>query len=65
MHARKDKTEKRTAWLMELGRELRAEYEGFVRANPLSPRLAALVDELENGVQPNRQRRSSVAETRI
>ena len=65
MYARNDKTEKRTAWLMELGRELRAEYEGFVRANPLSPRLAALVDELENAGHPSRQQRSSVGETSI
>jgi hypothetical protein len=50
---------------MELGRELRAEYEGFVRTNPLSPRLAALVAELENAVQPSRQERSSVGETSI
>jgi hypothetical protein len=60
MYARKDKSEKRTAWLMELGRELRAEYEGFVRTNPLSPRLAALV-----AGQPSRQQRSSVGETSI
>ena len=66
MYARKDKkTEKRTAWLMELGREPRAEYEGFVRTNPLSPRLAALVDELENAVQPSLQQRSSAGETSI
>ena len=65
MYARKDKTEKRTAWLMELGRELRAEYEDFVRTNPLSPRLAALVDELESAVQPSRPQRSSVGETSI
>jgi hypothetical protein len=65
MYARKDKSEKRTAWLMELGRELRAEYEGFVRTNSLSPRLAALVDELENAGQPSRQQRSSVGETSI
>lgn len=56
MGARKDKsTENQSAWLMELGRELRAEYEDFIRMSPLSPRLAALVDELENPAQPSRQ----------
>jgi hypothetical protein len=56
MNVRKKKTtEKRTEWLMELGRELRAEYEDFVRTSPLSPRLAALVHELESSVQPSRQ----------
>jgi hypothetical protein len=59
MYARKDKTEKRTAWLMELGRELRAGYEDFVRTTPLSPRLAALVDELENAAQASPQQKSS------
>jgi hypothetical protein len=66
MNVRKKKTtEKRTAWLMELGRELRAEYEDFVRTSPLSPRLAALVDELENAAPPSRQQRSSVDRTSI
>ena len=66
MCARKNKkTEKPSAWLMELGRELRAEYEDFVRTNPLSPRLAALLDELEHAAPPSRQQRSSVAETTI
>jgi hypothetical protein len=60
MYARKDTTEKRTAWLMELGRELRAGYEDFVRTSPLSPRLAALVDELENAEQASPQQKSSV-----
>ena len=65
MNVRKKKTtEKRTAWLMELGRELRAEYADFVRTSPLSPRLAALVHELESSVQPSRQQRSGVGETR-
>ena len=64
MQARKDKTEKQSAWLMELGRELRAEYEDFVRTSPLSPRLAALVHELESSVQPSRQQRSGAGETR-
>ena len=66
MNVRKNKTtEKRTAWLMELGRELRAEYEDFVRTSPLSPRLAVLVHELESSVQPSRQQRSGVGEMSI
>jgi hypothetical protein len=66
MCARKNKkTEKPSAWLMELGRELRAEYEDFIRTSPLSPRLAALVDELENAAPPSRQQRSSVDQTSI
>jgi hypothetical protein len=65
MHARKDKTEKRSAWLMELGRELRAEYADFIRTSPLSPRLAALLDELENAAPASRQQGSSVAPTSI
>ena len=65
MRARKDKTEKQSAWLMELGRELRAEYADFIRTSPLSPRLAALVHELESSVQPSRQQRSSVDQTSI
>ena len=61
MHARKNKkSEQPSAWLMELGRELRAEYEGFIRTSPLSPRLAALVDELENSGPASRQQSSSV-----
>jgi hypothetical protein len=59
MSARKDKTEKRTAWLMELGRELRAEYEDFVRTNPLPPRLVALADQVEHAVQTSRRQRSA------
>jgi hypothetical protein len=56
MSVRKDKTEKRTAWLMELGRELRAEYEDFVRTNPLPPRLGALADQVEHAVQTSGDR---------
>jgi hypothetical protein len=64
MSARKNnKTEKPSAWLMELGRELRAQYEGFICTSPLSPRLAALVHEVENAVQTSRQQRSRIGET--
>lgn len=66
MCARKNKkTEKPSAWLMELGRELRAEYADFIRTSPLSPRLAALVDELENTASPSRQQRSNAEQTSI
>ena len=58
------KTEKPSAWLIALGRELRVEYEAVMRTSPLSPRLAALVHELESSVQPSRQQRSGVGETR-
>jgi hypothetical protein len=65
MNVRKNKkTENQSAWLMELGRELRAEYEDFVRTSPLSPRLTALVDQVERAVQTIRQQRSGVGETR-
>jgi hypothetical protein len=59
------KTEKPSAWLIALGRELRVEYEAVMRTSPLSPRLAALVDELQHAAPPARQQRLSVAETTI
>lgn len=43
------KSEKRMAWLMALGRALRAEYDNGME--PLSPRLAALVEQAEIAVQ--------------
>lgn len=66
MYARKNKkSEQPSAWLMTLGRELRAEYEDFIRTSPLSPQLAALVDELESAMPASRRQRSSIAETSI
>lgn len=66
MDARKSKkTEQPSAWLMALGRELRAEYDDFIRTSPLSPQLAALVDELRHAAPPSRRQRLSIAETSI
>ena len=39
--------EDRTAWLLLIGRRLRAEYD--VVAEPVPPRLAALIEQLETG----------------
>jgi Anti-sigma factor NepR len=41
--------EDRTAWLLLIGRRLRAEYD--VVAEPVPPRLAALIEQLETSAQ--------------
>jgi hypothetical protein len=45
------KSEKPAAWLMALGRALRAEYDK--RMGPPSPQLAALFEQAEKAVQPS------------
>jgi hypothetical protein len=41
--------ENRTAWLLLIGRRLRAEYDAV--AEPVPPRLAALIQQLETSAQ--------------
>jgi hypothetical protein len=66
MYVRKmKKTERPSAWLMALGRELRVEYDASMRTSPLSPQLSALIDELQHAPRRARQQRSSVAATTI
>jgi hypothetical protein len=51
MHERSGmKSEKPAAWLMALGRALRAEYDE--RMGPPSPSLAALCEQAEKALQP-------------
>jgi hypothetical protein len=51
MRERSDmKSEKPAAWLIALGRALRAEYDE--RMGPPSPALAALCEQAEKAVQP-------------
>jgi hypothetical protein len=60
MNTRKDtKSEKQMAWLMALGRELRAEYDH--RMEPLPPRLAALVEQVEIGGQFSTRHRKELS----
>ena len=55
------KSEKRAAWLMALGRELRDQYDE--RMGPPSPRLAALFEQAEIAVQPGTRATSPASDT--
>jgi hypothetical protein len=50
----------RRAWLLLIGRRLRAEYDAL--AEPVPPRLVALVEQFEKSVRENRERGSKSAE---
>jgi hypothetical protein len=50
-------SEERKAWLLALGRGLRAEYDELVEPLSSCPRLAALVEQVEIAVQERTQER--------
>jgi hypothetical protein len=57
MHERsRIKSEKRVAWLMALGRALRAEYDE--QMGPPSSRLAALSEQAETAVRQRKEPRA-------
>jgi hypothetical protein len=56
-------SEERKAWLLALGRGLRAEYDELVEPLSSCPRLAALVEQVEIAVQEREGFRARVQES--